>query len=99
MSTFKSRYTDFFRLDYLAIFVQRVVSDLDEILEVVEAFEVDPRVDPFVVAVVGTVAGAVSVVAVGTVAEAVSVVAVVGTGAVSVVVAEEIAVVWFVAAV
>ena len=56
MSTFKSRYTDFFRLDYLAIFVQRVVSDLDEILEVVEAFEVDPRVDPFVVAVVGTVA-------------------------------------------
>ena len=54
MSTFKSRYTDFFRLDYLAIFVQKVVSDLDEILEVVGAFEVDPRVDPFVVAVVGT---------------------------------------------
>ena len=55
MSTFKSRYTDFFRLDYLAIFVQKVVSDLDEILEVVGAFEVAPRVDPFVVAVVGTV--------------------------------------------
>ena len=56
MSTFKSRYTDFFRLDYLAIFVQKVVSDLDEILEVVGAFEVDPRVAPFVVvAVVGTV--------------------------------------------
>ena len=52
MSTFKSRYTDFFRLDYLAIFVQRVVSDLDEILEVVGAFEVDPFV---VVVVVGTV--------------------------------------------
>jgi len=52
------------------------------------------------VVAVGTVAGAVSVVAVvGTVAGAVSVVAVVGTGAVSVVVAEEIAVVWFVAAV
>jgi len=42
---------------------------------------------------------AVSVAVVGTVAGAVSVVAVVGTGAVSVVVAEEIAVVWFVAAV
>ena len=52
MSTFKSRYTDFFRLDYLAIFVQKVVSDLDEILEVVGAFEVDPFV---VVVVVGTV--------------------------------------------
>ena len=56
MSTFKSRYTDFFRLDYLAIFVQKVVSDLDEILEVVGAFGVDPRVDPFVVVVVGIVA-------------------------------------------
>ena len=52
MSTFKSRYTDFFRLDYLAIFVQKEVSDLDEILEVVGAFGVDPRVDPFVVVVV-----------------------------------------------
>ena len=56
MSTFKSRYTDFFRLDYLAIFVQKEVSDLDEILEVVGAFGVDPRVDPFVVVVVGIVA-------------------------------------------